>query len=163
MAGGEWKSLAGAACIWDEIDAQIYSLFKDHAAKNRNWNTHSSVCTHPPEEGHYRAGEIHSLAEDHLRVTAQKNLPKVFATVALLVQTRKQRQGPDRQKQPQHCLEVEQENDWNSDSISQLGPPHGTLSWKPESLEGWAGPKLHNPSQTCLPGRLKQGCPNTQQ
>lgn len=50
LASREWNSPAEAACIWDETEAQIYSLFKDHAAKNRNWNTHSSVCTHSPRK-----------------------------------------------------------------------------------------------------------------
>lgn len=91
MAGGEWNSPAGAACVLDETDAQIYSLFKDHTAKNRNWNTRSGVCSHSPEEGHSGAGEIHSLAEDNLRITERKGVPEIFPSKALVLQMRKQR------------------------------------------------------------------------
>lgn len=54
--------------------------------------THTQACAHtPPEEGHCRAGEIHSLAEDCLRVTEQKNHPKIFAIIMLILLMRKQR------------------------------------------------------------------------
>lgn len=134
---GWWLHPAGAACVWDETDTQTYSLFKDHLAKNRNWNTGWSVYTHSPKEGHSRAGGIHSLGKDHQRITEPQSRKSILRLLPLMLSFyRWGSKGPDR-KLPSPPSPRDRAEAW-----LELGTQPGdltqcsTLPWEHKSLQG---------------------------
>jgi hypothetical protein len=149
MAGREWNNPAEAACIWDETEAQIYSLFKDHAAKNRNWNTGSSVCTHTALKkatiklrNRWPSG---GWSESH-RALELRSLPLNLPFTVGKAKSQKRAVLNINWRQSTSTTGIQT-------SVSQL---QIHLTHPKAHYECWSGPMSYHPSRTWLPGRIKQ-------